>query len=46
LENVNRCGHLGNLGIEGRIILKLISVVFEGADWIFLAYGGSFGLVL
>jgi hypothetical protein len=42
---MKRYGHVGNLGIDGRIILKLISVVFEGADWIFLAYGGSFGLV-
>jgi hypothetical protein len=39
LENLKRCGHLENLGIDGRIILKLISLVFEGGDWIFLAYG-------
>jgi hypothetical protein len=46
LEILKRLGHLGNLGIDERIILKLISVIFEGADWIFVAYGGSFGVVL
>jgi len=45
-ENLNERGHLEDLVVDGRIILKCILKVWESVEWVYLARDRKNGRLL